>query len=568
MVVKIDEDLPWIVLYLRMSDAIQEMSIEDQREYLNKFFAGKFKIIHEYVDEGKSGSKDIHKREKFLRMIHDVTVGKYAGKVVNIGCYDTSRFGRLNSIKGAKYKEQLMDAGIVLRTYADGDYDWRKSFDRIVDGIRSENNHEKSLTVGRTSLRGRIRVTKAGRPNQTTPYGMAKRVTSPTGETIIVKRGQKWATPKTWDSEFCAGDAVEVEAMKYMFETFDTEDITYNELARKMDAKGYPSPTGIGWLGETIRDYLQNPVYSGALRIGQNPKGAFFRTSQGEVTEKADALKTAPVVNWDAHTGIIDKALFDRVQRKAERIQKKREPRLKRGPYALTGVIHCGECKKPMYGSRLPDGRIVYKCHHADRGHCGYWLAYEQEILPVVMGQFLVDLRKEIEAQLSKGEPVPVDDEEEKLKKKLEKLEQKLVTYRERFLEASKSTAAGLHAMLEKLETEKLELLEQIKQQSKTSKDNRVWEWWTKYCEEFAAENPMLVLDEPWNGCGGTTEWVVIKTKLPASVLREKLKKIDTKVFVWFQRKEKGRGYFWTKIRATANIDGELQVEYASNADS
>jgi hypothetical protein len=61
---------------------------------------------------------------------------------------------------------------------------------------------------------------------------------------------------------------------------------------------------------------------------------------------------------------------------------------------------------------------------------------------------------------------------------------------------------------------------------------------------------------------------VVVKTRLPASVLRDKLKKIDTEVFVWFTRKTKGRGWDLAKVRATANIDGQVCHEYASKEAS
>jgi hypothetical protein len=62
---------------------------------------------------------------------------------------------------------------------------------------------------------------------------------------------------------------------------------------------------------------------------------------------------------------------------------------------------------------------------------------------------------------------------------------------------------------------------------------------------------------------------------MPPTVLREKLLRLDMKVFVWFVPKAKGRGYDLSKIRVKAELTGELVYEVAllgsgkaSNADS
>src|SRR5262245_34452700 len=169
-------------LYLRMSKDTQDTSIEDQREQLTRWGAGKYIFVEEYIDEAKSGSRRTEKRVAFLRMINDLTVGKWVGKVKIACCLDKSRFGRLNTIRGAKYKEALMDAGVCLDTPRDGYTDWRNSRDRIIDSVQTEGNAELALIIAEKGLRGRIRATLQGRPNQTTPYGMVKVVTSPTGE--------------------------------------------------------------------------------------------------------------------------------------------------------------------------------------------------------------------------------------------------------------------------------------------------------------------------------------------------------------------------------------------------
>jgi DNA invertase Pin-like site-specific DNA recombinase len=64
-----------------------------------------YKIIREYVDEGKSGSKNLRKRAGFLRMIEDASSREF--KVVL--CWDMARFSRLHPLKAATFKDRLRD---------------------------------------------------------------------------------------------------------------------------------------------------------------------------------------------------------------------------------------------------------------------------------------------------------------------------------------------------------------------------------------------------------------------------------------------------------------------------
>jgi DNA invertase Pin-like site-specific DNA recombinase len=363
--------LPLAVAYFRMSKDEQTDSIEAQKARVYPFFEGKVRFVHEYIDSGKSGSKDTDKRINFLRMIEDLTVGSFSKgeeKVQFVCCLNSSRFGRLDTIEGAEHKQQLRKARVKLWTI-DEIIDWNSATGRIVDAVKSEANNDLSLKIGSLGLAGRIRVTLEGKPNQTTPYGMAKEVTASSGEKLVIKRGQKFSKPKTWDSEFIPGDEREVEAIQFLFATFVSNDISFNQLAVRLTEADYPSPTGDGWRGDTITWMLSNPVYAGGLRIGVIPKGEFFRAIKGKetsVNEIDEDKKEEPTLVWGCHKGIIDRAVWDEAQRKIKRNFKTRRPPRKGGPYALTGIIHCGNCGRPMYGSRNPKGAVIYRCHRGE----------------------------------------------------------------------------------------------------------------------------------------------------------------------------------------------------------
>jgi hypothetical protein len=551
-----------------MSSDKQEMSIAAQKERVYPHFKSKYHILEEYTDEGKSGSKDVWRRTRFLALIHDLTVGKYR-HVKRVVCLNKSRFDRLDTIKGAKYKEQLMDAGVCLDTVENGFIDWRRSNDRIIDCVHSEGNHQTSLTIGETGLHGRIRVTREGRPNQTTPYGLAKLVISPTGEKITVHRTQRFATPKTWHSEFIPGDPAEVAAVVFMFEYYDTHDCSFARLAHILQERDFPSPTGIGWQGDTVQWMLHNPVYRGKLRIGEKPKGAFFRTHKGQEKSVNDiAGESAPVFSEKDHQSIVAPELFERVQKKLARNRKRRRcaPKNTHG-YVLSGILHCGVCGKAMYGSLdKGSGKVMYRCRHVSTNassRCGYWIAWEPDVLPYILHNFL----KEVTENL----PTPIEpqssDERQVLEGKLQSLDNDLERASERYMKAPPHLAPRLFAALEKMQAERDELAKKVIALSETVHNPRR-EWLERFRQAFfnvttttpEQDHARLDLTSPMR--------IRVTLDLPPTVLREKLLRLDMRVFVWFQPKTKGRGYDLSKVRIKAELTGELVYESLCSGES
>jgi DNA invertase Pin-like site-specific DNA recombinase len=553
---------PALALF-RMSKEVQDTSIQAQKDRVYPHFRDKYHVLEEYIDEGKSGSKDVRRRVRFLQMIKDLTAGKYR-HVKKVVCLDTSRFGRLNTIQGAKYKEQLMEVGVCLDTVTDGFFDWRKTNDRIIDSVRSEGNHQLSLIIAEKGLAGRIRATQEGTPNQTTPYGMAKLVTAPTGEKIVVARNQRFAKPKNWSSVFVPGDPLEVEAVQFLFEWYDTHDVSFPELARLLQARGYPSPTGIGWQADTVTWMLKNPVYKGKLRIGEQPKGAFFRTDKGHEKSIHDIKgDPQPVFSEKDHEGIIDPALWDRVQAKRARNFKRRHscPKNTHG-YALSGILHCGVCEKPMYGSRDPaSGKVIYRCRMPTTNacaRCGYWIAYEPEVLPFVIQNFLKQITENLPAD---PEPAP-SGELRTLQAKLQALDNDLERAGERFLKAPNHLAPRLLASLEKMQGERDELAARVKELGNKADPRK--EWLERFRQEFFTFGHVATTPAEDHAGADLTGYDNIRLVLevPPTVLREKLLKLDMRVFVWFQKKAKGRGYDLAKVRITAELTGALVYEF------
>ncbi len=550
---------PLAVCYYRVSKGEQVDSVPTQRAKVPAHFAHKYQVVEEYADDGKSGSKQVEKRTDFLRMLRDLTAGKWKGKVFHILCLDKSRFGRLHTITGAEHKKALMELGVCLDTVLNGFTDWRISKDRIVDAVESESNHHTAILIAEKGLAGRIRVTREGRPNQLTPYGMAKRITFLTGDSIIIPRTQPFRTPKNAHSVFIPGDDREVEAVNFMFRKYADEDISYREIARQMNEKGFPLPgTAALWHPDTVKMMLKNPVYVGHLRIGETPKGEFYRTQQGKETEARLALKPTPIVVTNTHQGIIDAELWAKVQGKRQKRKGRRAPR-NRGPYTFTGIVHCGQCGHNMYGCRDPKGRVMYRCHKYDVGasKCLAWVAYDHQLLPFMLKRFVCDMRKHLEQLAQRPADAKPDNDKQALEKQLARLDRKLSNARERFLDADEATAPGLMITLRQWEGERTQLVERLAAMNSNEPSSKLVQWWTRYEQELFNADGVDVGTLKIDQASGGTE-VVVPVRMPAAVLRERLKQIDAKVFVWFKRKAKGRGYDLAKIRATATIAGQV----------
>src|SRR5262245_14420182 len=100
------------VAYFRMSSDKQEASIPEQREVVERYAkANDYKLIREYADEGISGDRT-EKRKDFQRMIVDAGRAKFRAILV----YDSSRFGRFDSLEAGYWLKPLRDAGVFIVT--------------------------------------------------------------------------------------------------------------------------------------------------------------------------------------------------------------------------------------------------------------------------------------------------------------------------------------------------------------------------------------------------------------------------------------------------------------------
>jgi site-specific DNA recombinase len=157
-------------------------------------------------------------------------------------------------------------------------------------------------------------------------------------------------------------DQGKIDAVRFAFTRFDSADLGPRDIARELEAKGYPSPTGKGWTHHNVRGLLRMKAYAGTASWGVTSWGK-YHTARGEDIvatngngkHRGRRLKPQEdAISVDgAHEGIIPVALFNRVQRKLPQQGEKPYVPKRKANYPLAGLIFCGHCGQPMYGNSL-----------------------------------------------------------------------------------------------------------------------------------------------------------------------------------------------------------------------
>ena len=78
-------------------------------------------------------------------------------------------------------------------------------------------------------------------------------------------------------------DTQEVEAVRYAFERFDSAHLSFRQLARELQARGYPPPGVAGWQGTTVHKMLLQSAYAGFARRGKLACGTYYQAKGEEI---------------------------------------------------------------------------------------------------------------------------------------------------------------------------------------------------------------------------------------------------------------------------------------------
>jgi DNA invertase Pin-like site-specific DNA recombinase len=509
------------VLYMRMSKAEQDKSIEEQRESLLALAEQKgYHVYREYVDAGISGD-ETERRTHFLQMREDASKGEFS----IVLCWDQDRFGRFDQLDAGYWIYPFRQAGVCLETIAQGKIDWDDFAGRMIYSIQQEAKHQFLRDLARNSLRGLIKRAKtgvwvAGRP----PFGFNL------GE----------------DEHLALGDPLKVAAVREAFR-LRLLRLGYRAIARALNSQEMVSPSGGKWSHDAVRIVLGREAYCGVSTFGGRRQGKYFTMSDGQIlcVRPGEKLNEIAIRVDDAHPAIIDRQTWAEAQ--AVKVGVPRPHCRRGGPGApLAGLLYCKRCGHVMYAQSLQrkggqkNPRYVCSTYHKGRG-CGYCVVPQDAVLAAVANAIRQDvlqgsperLEEVITAAINKQSNHALAELDKRAsRKKIAALDKQIEQATDRLISVDSSLVPDVEKRLLALKRDRATLAEGLKRQPPAQPD----------------VDPKEVAQELWR-LGDALE-----RSDPAEV-RQFLSRIVSRIELEFQPgKRHGRGQKYEFVRGTVKI--------------
>ena len=274
------------VLYCRYSSTQQtENSIDGQLRECRRFadYHG-YKIIGEYIDRAKSGTS-VEQRDDFLRMVGDAKKQQFAFVIV----YRFDRFAR-NRYDSVVYKRQLAISGVRVISATEAVADGPDG--AILEAMYEAMDESYSRRLSAITLRGIQEATRKGIWCSAIPFGY-----------------------RTEDKRLII-DEKEATAVREIYTQY-AEGKTKSEIAKWLNDHGYRTRHGKQFTCNNFNTILSNPAYTGRAKCR----------------------------DIDIETpAIIDKELYETVQKKLAQNAPARGKKTDKRYFALTGKLYCGLC--------------------------------------------------------------------------------------------------------------------------------------------------------------------------------------------------------------------------------
>ena len=329
-------------IYARYSSSEQAgtLTIESQvRACKEHALSNGMRLVETYVDRGISGSRD-QSRPEFQEMIARARTKPRPFDVILV--WKFSRFFR-DRYKSAIYKGLLRQHGInVVSVTEPVEKDTPGGV--LMEGMIEVIDQFYSARLSEETRRGLKENVLAGyRGGSVAPYGyQRKRVDGPAGK------------PKT----IIVPNAEQVPIVRRIFEEYAGGQAGLKKIARRLNEEAIPSARGGTWDPSSIRSILKNEVYLGWGVLGKRR----YSLGPEDRVSVAKPPRSEWVVNKKAHKPIIERRVWDAVEKQFARA---RQPQLgvkTRVSYLMTGLLRCATCggNYTTYKTRKRDGSWWY----------------------------------------------------------------------------------------------------------------------------------------------------------------------------------------------------------------
>ena len=313
---------PWI-MYLRKSRADGDDTVEEvlarHETALQEYAISKLghpipeDLIYREVVSGET----IQDRPQMRRVLEQLQTGLWAGVL----CIDPQRLSR----------GDLMDCGTIIRILQYSNtavvtppktYDLTDKFDRKFLEMELMRGADYLEYTKEILARGRLASVKAGYfVGSRAPYGYDK-----------VRDGKRYTLAPNKDAD----------TVRLIYHLFVEEGLNTAGIVRRLE-QTHASPDR-DWSALSIRDLLQNPVYTGKIRW--NWKQTVKTLRDGQIVRHRPRNYDECLIVEGRHPAIISQELFDAAQSHFGHNPKKRGRYELRNPFA--SLLYCAACGRAM----------------------------------------------------------------------------------------------------------------------------------------------------------------------------------------------------------------------------
>jgi site-specific DNA recombinase len=339
-------------LYERLSrdDELQgeSNSILNQKRFLEEYAKKNgFSHIHHFTDDGYSGTN--FNRPGFNALLDEVKAGKVGTVIVK----DMSRFGR-NYLQVGIYTEMLFPEKNVRFIAVNNNIDSNNPTDNefapflnIMNEWYAKDTSKKIRAVFRNRMEDGLRCSGA------VPYGYMRKPGDK--QTLYVDEEAAEVVREIFRM------AADKKSLKEIAKTLRDEKVlvpsAYAESKDYLECRHHHLEDPYGWTGTTIGYILNRQEYIGNTVLRKTVSENF------KLKKRRKATPDEMLIFPDTHEPIIDRELWDKVQR----VRRRGTKRLANGTltHRLSGFVFCADCGSRM--SYHSDGRNREKVYDSSR---------------------------------------------------------------------------------------------------------------------------------------------------------------------------------------------------------
>jgi DNA invertase Pin-like site-specific DNA recombinase len=246
-----------------MSTDHQQYSTQNQADKIREYAEKRgIRIVCTYADEGKSGLS-IGGRAALQRLIADVESGTADFDIILV--YDVSRWGRFQDADESAYYEYICRrAGIEVAYCAEQFENDGSPVSTIVKGVKRAMAGEYSRELSAKVFAGQCRLIEMGyRQGGPAGFGLRRILIDERGDPKTELKRHEQKSLQTDRVILVPGPRDEVAWVNRMYHWLIDEDLTFREIAGRLNEAGIATDQERPWTVATVRTVLTNEKYIG-----------------------------------------------------------------------------------------------------------------------------------------------------------------------------------------------------------------------------------------------------------------------------------------------------------------